>query len=92
MTKDKEELEQLRSKFKQTELKVKEAPKEHPYFGRICHCLCHIDEVNVFCSCWIQCCVHEQKKYFDEDGSFDINRFGELIMNQRLQQKGKLKK
>jgi len=69
--------------------KVEESPKEHPDFGRVCHCSCHIDDIRVFCSCFIPCCRREQKKYFNADGEFDIKRFGEIIMHERLRDKGK---
>ena len=65
-------------------------PSEHPDFGKICNCMCHVDTVNIYCGCFTECCGRSHKKYIDINGNFDVKRFGELIMNERLKTKGKL--
>lgn len=66
---------------------------EHPDFGTICECACHRDNgPRIFCSCFGQCCEFEQKKFLNEDGTVDVARFGALVMERRLREKGKGRK
>jgi hypothetical protein len=63
---------------------------EHSDFGHICECDCHRDAAVVFCWCDIPNCEFPSEKYISFEGEVDIARFGKLIMNKRLKQKGKL--
>ena len=60
---------------------LEKIPKEHLDFGRICNCPCHVDGIEIFCSCFMPCCNYEKKKYIDKDMNFDVKRFGAIIMN-----------
>jgi len=39
-----------------------------------CECGCHVDGVEIFCSCFVPCCNRPGRKYVGE-GGFDEERF-----------------
>ena len=54
-------------------------------YGNICNCCCHVDEVDVFCSCFTQCCNRVGTKYYDIEGNFDVHRFVKKIHDERIE-------
>ena len=51
----------------------------------VCKCDCHKDGQEVFCSCFSpECCEFICKKYINEDGSFDEERYNALVKEKAM--------
>lgn len=63
---------------------------EHPDFGAICECACHRDGCDMMH--FDACCEWCGRKYISADGVVDVVRFGALVMEWRLREKGRERK